>query len=140
MTSTKNINIDPVRLLLIDDEEDFVNILSKRLNRRNMDVTKAFSGAEAVRVLRGQEFDVAVLDLKMEDMDGIEVLKILKMMDPRLVVIMLTGHGSAEAAEQGLKLGAFDYLAKPCVLKVLMEKIMEAYTHRKQDERGIDVS
>jgi DNA-binding NtrC family response regulator len=140
MTSTKNINIDHVRLLLIDDEEDFVNILSKRLNRRNMDVTKAFSGAEAVRVLRGQEFDVAVLDLKMEDMDGIEVLKILKMMDPRLVVIMLTGHGSAEAAEQGLKLGAFDYLAKPCVLKVLMEKIMEAYAHRKQDERGIDVS
>jgi len=138
--STKNINADPVRLLLIDDEKDFVNILSKRIKRRNIDVAKAFSGAEAIQMLRHQEFDVAVLDLKMEDMDGIEVLKMLKIMSPRLAVIMLTGHGSAEAAEKGLKLGAFDYLAKPCVLQELLEKIMEAYAHRKRNERGIDVS
>jgi FixJ family two-component response regulator len=58
----------------------------------------------------------------------------LKIMDPRLAVIMLTGHGSAEAAEQGIKLGAFDYLTKPCELEELLEKIMEAYAHRKQDE------
>jgi DNA-binding NtrC family response regulator len=70
----------------------------------------------------------------MEDMDGIEVLKVLKIMDPRLAVIMLTGHGSAEAAEQGLKLGAFDYLSKPCELEELVKKIMQAYAHRKQDE------
>jgi DNA-binding NtrC family response regulator len=123
--SAKNINPDPIRLLLVDDEKDFVNILSKRIKRRNIDVTKA---------LRGQEFDVAVLDLKMEDMDGIEVLKMLKIMDPHLAVIMLTGHGSAEAAEQGIKLGAFDYLTKPCELEELLEKIMAAYAHRKQDE------
>jgi len=132
--SSKNINSDPVRLLLVDDEKDFVNILSKRIERRNIDVVRAFSGAEAIQALRGQEFDVAVLDLKMEDMDGIEVLKMLKIMDPRLAVIMLTGHGSAEAAEQGIRLGAFDYLTKPCELKELLEKIMEAYAHRKQGE------
>jgi len=132
--SSKNINSDPVRFLLVDDEKDFVNILSKRIERRNIDVTRAFSGAEAIQALRGQEFDVAVLDLKMEDMDGIEVLKMLKIMDPRLAVIMLTGHGSAEAAEQGIRLGAFDYLTKPCELKELLEKIMEAYAHRKQGE------
>ena len=131
--SSKSINSDPVRLLLIDDEKDFVNILSKRIKRRNIDVAKAFSGAEAIQALRGQEFDVAVLDLKMEDMDGIEVLKILKIMDPRLAVIMLTGHGSVEAAEQGMKLGAFDYLTKPCGFEELLEKIMGAYAHRKQD-------
>ncbi len=131
--SSKNIDSDPVRLLLVDDEKDFVNILSKRIKRRNIDVAKAFSGAEAIQALRGQEFDVVVLDLKMEDMDGIEVLKILKIMDPRLAVIMLTGHGSVEAAEQGMKLGAFDYLTKPCGLEELLEKIMEAYAHRKQD-------
>ena len=131
--SSKNIDSDPVRLLLVDDEKDFVNILSKRIKRRNIDVAKAFSGAEAIQALRGQEFDVAVLDLKMEDMDGIEVLKILKIMDPRLAVIMLTGHGSVEAAEQGMKLGAFDYLTKPCGLEELLEKIMEAYAHSKQD-------
>jgi len=133
-SSSKNSNTDHVRLLLIDDEKDFVNILSKRLKRRSIEVKKAFSGAEAIQALRGQEFDVAVLDLKMEDMDGIEVLKMLKIMDPRLAVIMLTGHGSAEAAEQGIKLGAFDYLTKPCELEELLGKIMAAYAHHKQDE------
>ena len=130
---SKNINSAAIRLLLVDDEKDFVNILSKRIKRRNIDVAKAFSGAEAIQALRGQEFDVAVLDLKMEDMDGIEVLKMLKIMDPKLAVIMLTGHGSAEAAEQGIKLGAFDYLTKPCELEDLLEKIMAAHAHRKQD-------
>ncbi|MEE4262596.1 MAG: response regulator [Desulfobacteraceae bacterium] len=132
--SANNINSDPIRLLLIDDEKDFVNILSKRIKRRNIDVAKAFSGAEAIQALRGQKFDVAVLDLKMEDMDGIEVLKIMKIMAPRLAVIMLTGHGSAEAAERGLKLGAFDYLTKPCELEELLEKILAAYAHRQQNE------
>ena len=130
----KNMASDPIRLLLVDDEKDFVNILSKRIKRRNIDVTKAFSGAEAIQALRAQEFDVAVLDLKMEEMDGIETLKVLKIMDPRLAVIMLTGHGSAEAAEQGIRMGAYDYLSKPCELEELLEKIMEAYAHRKSEK------
>jgi DNA-binding NtrC family response regulator len=129
----KNMDSDPIRLLLVDDEKDFVNILSKRIKRRNIDVTKAFSGAEAIQALRAQEFDVAVLDLKMEEMDGIETLKVLKIMDPQLAVIMLTGHGSVEAAEQGIRMGAYDYLTKPCELEELLEKILEAYAHRKQD-------
>jgi DNA-binding NtrC family response regulator len=130
--SQSDIKSDPLRLLLVDDEKSFVNILTKRFQRRNIKVTKAYSGADAIQALRTDEFDVAVLDLKMEDMDGIEVLKILKIMDPRLAVIMLTGHGSAEAAEQGLKLGAFDYLSKPCELEELLKKIESAYAHRKQ--------
>ena len=129
----KNMASDPIRLLLVDDEKDFVNILSKRIKRRHIDVTKAFSGAEAIQALRAQEFDVAVLDLKMEEMDGIETLKVLKIMDPQLAVIMLTGHGSVEAAEQGIRMGAYDYLTKPCELEELLEKILEAYAHRKQD-------
>ena len=131
-SSSKNGNSDHVRLILIDDEKDFVNILSKRIKRRNIDVKKTFSGAEAIQALRGQEFDVAVLDLIMEDMDGIEVLKMLKILDPELAVIMLTGHGSAEAAGRGIELGAFDYLTKPCELEELLEKIMAAYAHRKR--------
>jgi len=122
------------RLLLVDDERAFGAVLSKRLNKRGFHVTLAYSGTEAIQTLRAQEFDVAILDLKMEDMDGIEVLKMLKIMDPNLTVIMLTGHGSAEAAQKGIKLGAFDYLTKPCELRELLEKIMEAYAHRKQEE------
>jgi DNA-binding response OmpR family regulator len=122
-----------IRLMLVDDEKGFVSVLAKRFRRRNIDVTTAFSGAEAIKVLRSQEFDVAVLDLKMEDMDGLEVLKVFRIMAPRLVVIMLTGHGSAEAARQGLELGAFDYLTKPCELDELLEKIKAAYQHRLED-------
>jgi len=120
----------PVRLLLVDDEEGFVDILSKRIRRRNIDVTAAYSGSEAIRAMRQREFDVAVLDLKMEDMDGLEVLKVFKIMDPRLAVIMLTGHGSAEAARQGMAMGAFDYLTKPCALEDLLKKIKAAHAHR----------
>jgi DNA-binding NtrC family response regulator len=130
--SQTDIKSDPLRLLLVDDEKSFVNILAKRFQRRNIKVTKAYSGADAIQALRANEFDVAVLDLKMEDMDGIEVLKILKIMDPQLAVIMLTGHGSAAAAQQGIELGAFDYLTKPCELETLLGKIMEAYEHRLQ--------
>jgi DNA-binding NtrC family response regulator len=115
-----------IRLLLVDDEAGYVDVLSKRMSKRDIDVTKALSGSEGVQALRKGEFDVAILDLKMEDMDGIEVLKIFKVMDPKMPVIMLTGHGSEKAAREGLELGAFDYLTKPCDLEDLISKIREA--------------
>lgn len=120
----------PVRVLLIDDEVDYVNVLSNRLSKRNFQVGKATSGTEALQILRHQDFDIAVLDLKMEDMDGIELLKIMKKLVPELVVLMLTGHGSAEAAQSGIRAGAFDYLTKPCELQQLIEKIYEALSDR----------
>jgi DNA-binding NtrC family response regulator len=116
-----------IRLLLVDDEEGYVNVLANRLQKRDFHVTKAYSGGDAIRAVRGQDFDVAVLDLKMEDMDGIEVLKIFNQMGLSMKVIMLTGHGSQEAAQEGLKLGAFDYLTKPCELEELIKKIREAH-------------
>ena len=117
---------NPIRLLLVDDEEGFVSVLTKRLVRRNINVTVALSGTEGIQTLRKQDFDVAVLDLKMEDMDGIEVLKIFKKMYPEMAVIMLTGHGSEQAAKEGMEYGAFDYLTKPCELEELIEKITES--------------
>ncbi len=115
-----------IRLLLVDDEKGYLEVLSKRLRRRDIEVTAASSGEEAIQALRRADFDVAVVDLKMEDIDGIEVLKIFKKMDPHLAVIMLTGHGSAQAAKEGLALGAFDYLTKPCDLSELQTKIRQA--------------
>jgi DNA-binding response OmpR family regulator len=122
----------PIRLLLVDDEEAYVNVLFNRLGRRGFHVTKSYSGGEALQKMRGNEFDVAVLDLKMADMDGIEVLRVLKVMDSHMQVIMLTGHGSATACRQGLELGAFDYLTKPCELDDLVGKIKAAF--RKKEE------
>ena len=129
--SNQKVTPGRIRLLLVDDEAGFVNVLCKRISRRNIEVTTACSGSEAIQALRGREFDVALLDLKMEDMNGLEVLKIFRIMDPKLAVIMLTGHGSAEAARQGLELGAFDYLTKPVELGELLEKIKAAYQDRK---------
>lgn len=117
---------DKIRLLLIDDEEGYLDVLSKRLTRRNLEVTTAADGATGIQALRRQDFDVAVVDLKMEEMDGIEVLKVFKKMDPDLAVIILTGHGSEQAARDGLAQGAFDYLTKPCELDDLLAKIREA--------------
>ena len=115
-----------IKVLLVDDEEGYVNVLAKRMIKRQVEVSIALSGSEAIQALRKKDFDVAVVDLKMEDMDGIEVLKIFKKMDPGLPVVMLTGHGSEQAARDGVALGAFDYLTKPCGLEDLLATITKA--------------
>ena len=130
MTATEDARTATIRLLLIDDEIGYVNVLSNRLSKRGFAVGKANSGSEAFKLLRQHRFDVAILDLKMADLNGLEVLKILKKMAPEMVVIMLTGHGSAEAAREGIRQGAYDYLVKPCELEALIPKIMEAYENR----------
>ena len=131
MTSEQKLFSEPRRLLLVDDERGYVNVLAKRMAKRNIHVTPAYSGSEAIQALRGQDFDAAVLDLKMEDMDGIEVLKIFQKMVPSMPVIMLTGHGSEQAAREGMEFGAFDYLTKPCDLEELIEKIRQACESRR---------
>jgi len=119
-----------IKVLLVDDEVPYLMALSKRLKKRNVDSTLAFSGTEGIQALRYNDFDVAILDLKMEDMDGIEVLKIFKKLSPNMAVIMLTGHGSEQAAREGVQSGAFDYLLKPCELEDLIEKIRSAASQR----------
>ena len=131
MTAKDSLAKERIKLLLVDDEVGYVNVLSNRLGKRNVDVTKTYGGSEAIQALRKEEFDVAILDLKMEDMDGIEVLKIFKKMLPQMAVIMLTGHGSEKAAREGIEFGAFDYLTKPCEFEELLEKIREAYLKQK---------
>jgi DNA-binding response OmpR family regulator len=126
MPDEKEAPAGPTRLLLVDDEKGFGEVLAKRLSRRNITVTSVLSGKEGVRALRGQDFDIVLLDLKMEDLDGIEVLKIFKIMAPDMPVIILTGHGSEQAARDGLTLGAEDYLMKPCDLEELLGKITSA--------------
>lgn len=124
-----------IRLLLVDDEEGYLEVLDKRLTKRGLMVHAVPSGTQAIQVMRGMDFDVAVVDLKMEDMDGLEVLKVLKMMDPKLQVIILTGHGSEQAARDGLAMGAFDYLTKPCELESLLQVIHAAHEKSGRDDR-----
>ena len=130
MSDRDNHREKKIKVLLVDDEVGFADVLAKRLDKRDMAVTSVYTGTEAIQTIRKNDFDVAVLDLKMEDMDGIEVLKIFKKAYPEMEVIMLTGHGSEQAAKEGIEYGAFDYLTKPCELEDLVKKIRQA-THRR---------
>ncbi|MFH0822677.1 MAG: response regulator [Pseudomonadota bacterium] len=134
MSADASENLERIRLLLVDDEVAYVKALTKRLSRRNFEVSSAYSGTQGVQAVRKDEFDVAVLDLKMEDMDGIEVLKMFKKMAPHMAVIMLTGHGSEQAAREGMEFGAFDYLIKPCELDELVDKIRNAWFKEKKEQ------
>jgi DNA-binding response OmpR family regulator len=119
-------NATPTRLLLVDDEAGFTEVLAKRLRRRGLEVTVALSGHEAMAAVAAGPFDAAVVDFKMADMDGLALLRHLKRLVPALPVFMLTGHGSGEAAREGLAAGAADYLIKPCDLSELLAKIAVA--------------
>ncbi len=123
---------EPIKLLLVDDEEAYVNILAKRLAKRGYDVKVALNGTQAIQRARAEDFNVAVLDLKMEDMDGIEVLKVFKKMVPEMAVIILTGHGSEQSAREGMAFGAFGYLIKPCDLDELVQSIRESCRDMEQ--------
>jgi DNA-binding NtrC family response regulator len=124
--------VDKVRVLLVDDEKDFLETLVKRLKKRNLDPVAASSGLEAIGIAKENSIDVVVLDVKMPDMDGIETLKELKRIRPSAEVIMLTGHADMEVAIQGMELGAFDYLMKPADIDELLYKIQDAYKRKAQ--------
>jgi CheY-like chemotaxis protein len=87
--------VHPWSVLIVDDEEDFLETIVRRLERRNIDVTGVRSGEEALRKLRERDFQVILLDVKMPGgMDGIETLREIKKMSPQAQVILLTGHGA----------------------------------------------
>ena len=115
-----------LRVLLVDDEPMFLEVLAKRLGRRGMYVTTAKNGSEGIQMLRKHDFDAAVVDLKMEETDGLEVLKIFKKMCPEMPVIILTGHGAEQSVGEAYAMGAFDYLSKPCDLEELTDRITRA--------------
>lgn len=121
-----------IRLLLVDDEEDLVTFLAHRLAKREVDVTAAFSGAEALEVIDRQIFDVAVVDLKMPDIDGITVMERLKDQQPYTEILMLTGHGSHDSAWEAGRLQAFRYLLKPYDFDDLHQLIVAAAEQRRR--------
>jgi two-component system, OmpR family, response regulator CpxR len=124
-----------IRVLLVDDEREFVEALAERLELREFEVTKAFDGDEAVNNV--EDVDVVVLDVQMPGKDGIATLHEIKQKKPLVEVIMLTGNATVESAIEGLKTGAFDYLMKPTETKDLIAKIVLAYKRKAEQEERI---
>jgi DNA-binding NtrC family response regulator len=125
-------------IMLVDDEVPFVEAMTKRLMRRDLEVEQAFSGKEALEKLTSDsKTEVVVLDVKMPGMDGVDTLKAIKSKVPLVEVIMLTGHATVESAIEGMKLGAFDYLLKPCDMDHLIVKVSEAAARKRQQEEKI---
>ena len=130
--------MDSFRVLVVDDEEDFLETLVNRLQKRDIDAAGVKSGEEALKMMKGKLFDVVILDVKMPGgMDGIEALREIKKIQPLAEVILLTGHASVETSIEGMKLGAFDYLLKPVKLEELMTKMAQAFEKKDVHDQKI---
>ena len=125
----------PIDILIVDDEKDFVEMLSLRLEDQGHRVRAAFDGDAGLAALAEAECDVVILDIRMPGKDGITVLKAIKSSHPVVEVILLTGHGTIDTAVEGLKSGAFDYVQKPTRFEGLLEKL-EAARNRKSEHEG----
>lgn len=113
-------------VLVVDDEVDFVDSLLKRLRRMGVECEGAYSGDGAKSMMVDRGFDVVLLDMKLADEDGNEVLKELKDLSPETRFLILSGYASASAARTGIGIGAVDYLIKPVEFETLYEKIVQA--------------
>lgn len=114
------------KVLLVDDEQDFLDSLAERMRARGMDVSTTTSAEEAIKMAATESYDAVVLDLMMPEMDGIEVLQAIKEKRPDVGVILLTGYATLDKGIEAMKLGAMDFVEKPADLKVLSEKIKKA--------------
>jgi len=123
------------RILLVDDEVVFTNNMSKLLTSRGYRVSAVNSGDAAIRALEESDFDVVVLDLKMPGMDGLATLKEIKKLGLFTETLILTGHGSIDSALEAVKLGAYDYLTKPCEVGDLVDKIEGAWEKKDDAEK-----
>lgn len=126
-----------VRVLLIDDEPQFAEVLAERLEARGFSVQTALSGDQGLTKLQEQEADVVILDVQMPGRDGVDTLRGIKGIKPLIEVIMLTGHATIESGIEGLKLGAYDYLMKPTDTEDLVAKILRANARKAEQEERI---
>jgi len=123
-------------VLLVDDDAVFRQVTAGELRRLGFEVATAASGTEGVRKASEVEPDVVLLDLRLPDIGGLDVLKILREASPGSEVVMLTGHGSIDTAIESIRAGAFDYVVKPCPLGELEVRIQRAIERRTLRRRA----
>lgn len=126
-----------IRLLIVDDETRLVETLSKRLAARGLEVEGASSAREALDLIEARPFDVVLLDVRMPGMDGIEALREIKRLRPLVQVVMLSGNASVNAAVEGMRLGAAEFLLKPLDLETVLARVEEAYEKKRLEEEKV---
>jgi DNA-binding NtrC family response regulator len=126
----------PASLLLVDDDPVFRTVMSGELSRLGFAVCTAGTGEEAVREVGARPPQVVVLDLRLPDMGGLEVLRVIRSRAPATDVIVLTGHGAIDTAIESIRLGAFDYVAKPCPIDELAIRIERALDRQSLERRA----
>lgn len=126
---------ESTHLLIVDDEPLYRELLSHRFQRAGYRIAQAADGASALEVAAGHDVDLALVDIRMPGMDGIELLRRLKELDRLIEVIILTGHGNVDSAISAMKLGAFDYLSKPYKLSELELVVERALERRRLTQR-----
>ena len=126
--------MNKIRLLLVDDEPDFLQAYARRFTRRNVEITPASSGQEAIDRVRENTFDVVILDVMMPEMSGLETLRRIKAIKPDLPVIILTGHADSKVLIEGMDMGAFDFLLKPVGTDELYFKVLDAVRARRRGQ------
>ncbi len=118
-----------IRVLLVDDDDTFRRVMGTELTRRGYGVVAVASGREAIEQVPQIRPDVTLLDLRLSDMDGIEVLERLRERHPSASIVVLTGHGTIDTAIRAIRLGAYEYLEKPCPIAKLEVAIQKASDH-----------
>jgi DNA-binding NtrC family response regulator len=126
--------MNPLRVLIVDDEEELVHTLVERLQLRNIEAHGVTTGTAALELVGCDLYDVVLVDVKMPGLGGMDLVRIIKERCPRLQVILLTGHGSNKDAQEGMRLGAFDYLMKPVRLENLLKTLKEAAAQQPGDQ------
>jgi DNA-binding NtrC family response regulator len=129
--------MESLRVLIVDDEEELVSALEERLSLRGFLATGVTTGEGALEHLETQPCDIVLLDVKMPGLGGLEVIRRIKTDHPQVEVILLTGHGSQNSVEEGMNLGAFDYLMKPVKISTLLQVIVAAGEKKEEQEERL---
>jgi len=127
--------MDRLQVLFVDDEEELVSAVVERLQLRGIEARGATTGSDALKLIEENAYDVIAVDVKMPGLGGLEVVRRVKERQPDLQVVLLSGHGSRDDAEEGRRLGAYDYVEKPIDINIFIDILRKAVESQKSVTR-----
>lgn len=124
------------KILVVDDEDTFRHFLKLNLQQQGYQITDSADGQTALKIIRQQIFDMALIDLRLADLDGLEIVRQLRQLTPQTSVIILTGYATLDSAIEALRQGAHDYLTKPFETEELLARVADALAKQSVQTAG----